>query len=151
MNRENREVHRHLKDLLKDQHVRRMKLFTQHGAVSTFDHCESVANLSFRLNRMLHLHADERRLVRGAMLHDFYLYDWHHEDGGEHRLHGFSHAGRAADNAVRLLHVEKKEEEIIRSHMWPLNITKVPKSREAWIVCLADKICSLRETVFERG
>ena len=151
MRRENKEVHRHLQDLLKDKHVRRMKMFTQHGTVSTYDHCRSVANLSYRLNRMFHLHADERKLVRGAMLHDFYLYDWHHEDGGEHRLHGFHHAGRAADNAVRLLHVGKKEEEIIRSHMWPLNITKVPKSREAWIVCLADKICSVQETVFQRG
>lgn len=151
LKKESKEVRRHLKDILKNQHVLKMKKFTQHGRVSTYDHCSSVADLSFQINRFFHLHSDERKLVRGAMLHDFYLYDWHDEDGGEHRLHGFFHAARAADNAVRLLHVSKKEEQIIRSHMWPLNITKVPRCREAWIVCIADKICSLRETVFERG
>ena len=39
---------------------------------------------------------------------------------------------------------------IIVSHMWPLNITKVPKSREALILCVADKCIALRETLFER-
>ncbi len=150
MKRDKKELHEHLKDLLKDRHVRRMKSFTQHGKVSTFEHCHSVARLSYDINRALHLHADERILARGAMLHDFYLYDWHHKDGGNHKLHGFFHAGKAADNAVKLLHEDERVEAIIRSHMWPLNITKIPQSREAWIVCMADKVCSLRETVFER-
>ena len=141
---------RQVRELIKNPHVRRMKSFTQHGRVSTFDHCQSVAKLSYRINRWLHLHADEKRLVHGAMLHDFYLYDWHAYDGGTHRLHGFHHADVAADNASRLLHVEPGVEKIIRTHMWPLTITKVPKSREAWIVCVADKVCSLNETLFCR-
>ena len=143
-------LNRHLAPLLKHHEVKRMKGFIQHGSVSTYDHCRSVAHASFRLNRALHLHADEKKLVTGAMLHDFYLYDWHHKDGGTHDLHGFIHAGRAADNAEKYFHVGKEIQEIIRSHMWPLNLTRLPRTREAWIVCLTDKYCSLKETLFHR-
>ena len=138
-----------LAELKRNPDVLRMKEYIQHGSVSTFDHCASVAEASRRINRILHLHADEYSLVRGAMLHDFYLYDWHERDG-THRWHGFHHADRAADNARRLLSATDKEYDIIRSHMWPLTLRSVPRSREAWIVCWADKWCSLMETLLRR-
>lgn len=130
--------------------VERMKRYKQHGDVSTYEHCERVTEASYRLNRFLRLKADERSLLRGAMLHDFYLYDWHKKDGGTHRWHGFHHAKRAAENAKTLLGVSEKERQIIASHMWPLSPTHIPRSREAWIVCLTDKWCSLQETLFMR-
>ena len=150
MTKENETIRKHLRRVLKDPHVRQMKRYTQHGKVSTYDHCKSVTRLSYRINRALHLHADESRLLHGAMLHDFFLYDWHAHDDGSHRLHGFHHADVAAKNAQDLLHVDEKVSHIIQTHMWPLNITKVPRSREAWIVCLADKVCSVRETLLDR-
>jgi len=123
-----------------------MKGFAQHGRVSTYDHCRHVARLSLRLNRRFHLHADKAALLRGAMLHDFYLYDWH-EPGMSHRFHGFTHPARAAENAARCFGVSRKERDMIRCHMWPLTLTAVPNSREGWILCLADKYCSLMETL----
>lgn len=86
-----------LNDLQSDKRVQQMKDYKQHGRISTFDHCDSVARLSYRLNRKLHLHADVPTLIKGAMLHDFYLYDWHNEDNGEHRLHGYHHAEKARE------------------------------------------------------
>lgn len=143
-----------LKELLGDYtshpKVDRMKQFTQHGSISTYEHCERVAKMSLKLNRKFHIGADEEKLAVGALLHDFYLYDWHDDDGGTHSLHGFTHPEAARKNAVRTFHIGKKEQEIIRTHMWPLTITAVPKSREALIVCLADKWCSLEETLFMR-
>ncbi len=39
---------------------------------------------------------------------------------------------------------------VIESHMWPLNLRSVPASREAWVVCIADKCASLYETLARR-
>ena len=40
-----------------------------------------------------------------------------------------------------------KEKNIIRGHMWPLTFIHPPKSREALLVCLADKDIAAREFV----
>jgi hypothetical protein len=53
-------------------------------------------------------------------------------------------------HASEVFHVGKKEQDIIRTHMWPLTLHTVPRSREAVIVCMADKWCSLQETIFMR-
>lgn len=147
---EDRKAEELLEELLSDSRILQMKNYVQHGKVSTYDHCRDVARLSCRLNRHLHLHADPGILVRGAMLHDYYLYDWHNRDGGSHDWHGFIHAERARENASRDFGADESVQAVIRSHMWPLNVTRIPRSREAWIVCLADKWVSAHETVFRR-
>lgn len=127
--------------------VQEMRNYIQHGAVSTYEHVESVALMSFWLNRRLCLGSNEKALVEGAFLHDFYLYDWHTASQG---LHGFYHPGIACRNAVAHFHVDKRVQNIIRSHMWPLTLTVLPMCREAWIVCLADKCISAKETLCQR-
>lgn len=127
-----------------------MKNFCQHGCVSTYDHVMFVTRTSYAINRQFHLNADVKSLVIGAFLHDFYLYDWHDNDAS-HRWHGFSHARTALKNASALFSLTKKEQDIIVHHMWPLNLTAVPRSREAFIVCLADKYCSTLETLTMRS
>ena len=134
-----------LEPILLNQRVQMMKKFIQHGNTSTFQHCRSVAETSDRLNERFRLGADRRTLILSAMLHDFYLYDWHSVDDGSHRRHGFHHARRARDNAVREFGVDRKIQSVIDSHMWPLNPLRIPKSREAWILWIADKIETFRE------
>lgn len=129
--------------------VCRMQRYVQHGRISTFEHCERVVRASYLLDKTLHLHSNKRDLLMGAFLHDFYLYDWHEKDDS-HKWHGFFHAAKAARNARAHFNVNPRVEQVIKTHMWPLNITKIPTSREGWIVCLADKYVSTAETLAMR-
>lgn len=85
----------------------------------------------------------------GALLHDYFLYDWHVPDKS-HRWHGFFHAGKALANASRDFTLGKIERDMIASHMFPLNIT-LPRYRESVILCIADKLCATEETVTARS
>lgn len=129
--------------------ARQMRCYIQHGSITTYRHCADVTRMCFWLNRRFHLGADESTLVRGAFLHDLYLYDWHEKDG-DHKWHGFHHADRALENADNFFQLNAKERQMIYCHMWPLNLTRLPRSREAAILCLSDKLCALRETLFCR-
>ena len=66
---------------LGDERLMKMKEYVQHGDVSTYDHAVLVAFYSCMLACRLRLKYDERALIRGALLHDYYLYDWHRERG----------------------------------------------------------------------
>lgn len=133
---------------LGDERLLQMKQFIQHGDVSTYDHCLLVAYYSFLWMRKLHIRCSEDELIRGALLHDYYLYDWHEKEKW-HRMHGFRHPGFALSNAQRDFELSEKEKEIIRKHMWPLTIIP-PTCREAWIVNSADTFISMMETIASR-
>lgn len=119
--------------------------YIQHGNTSVLEHCIGVAYMSCYVANKFRANIDKTALVRGALLHDYFLYDWHDPDPS-HRLHGFHHAKTALRNALRDTKLSKKEQNIILRHMFPL--TPVPPAcKEAWIVCIADKICSTFETI----
>lgn len=136
----------HIGDLLDDGDVQRMRDFVQHGDTSTFAHAMLVTYVSYLLCVRLGLRADLRQLARGALLHDFYLYDWH-DPNRERRLHGFTHPRTALKNAAERFELTSLERQIILCHMWPLTLRHMPTCKESLIVCLADKYCALRETV----
>ena len=123
--------------------------FVQHGQTTTLDHVAAVAYLSLFLVRGLGLRCDERSLVRGALLHDYYLYDWHDHQAAPDNWHGFTHPRHALRNAERdFPDLTNLERDIIAHHMFPL-VPSPPRHREALVVSLADKICSTVE-VFAR-
>lgn len=125
------------------------KDFIQHGSVSVYAHCISVAAESLRLARALNLKVDTDALIRGALLHDYFLYDWHDNPDGRHNVHGFTHPYTALKNAREDFDLTRKECDIIVHHMFPL-VPLPPHSKEAWLVCLADKICATKETLLMR-
>ncbi len=133
-----------LRDYLYHPEAERMRQYIQHGTITTYDHALEVARRCYR--RSQGRRVDTESLTVAAFLHDLYLYDWHEPDSS-HRLHGFHHARRAADNARRIFGISDEIYAMIDSHMWPLNLTRLPRSREAWILTLTDKEVSLTETL----
>lgn len=131
----------------KKSHFKETSGFVQHGNTSVMKHCISVAYVSLIIAKKLHIKVDRKALVRGALLHDYFLYDWHFKDlKNPHKLHGFYHPSRALHNAQKEYTLTKRQEDIIKKHMWPLTVVP-PMCREAWIVTAADKYCSFMETV----
>lgn len=147
-----RELHQAIKqaarDILESENFSKSDEFIQHGTMTVKNHSMNVAKYSLFFSEKLPIQVNRKELIRGALLHDYFLYDWHTKcDRNEHkRLHGFYHPGIALRNARREYRLTKREQDIIKKHMWPLTVVP-PACREAWIVTAADKYCSLLETL----
>ena len=142
-----RRVLKHAAILEKTGRLAQLRQYKQHGKTTVYDHSLAVANLALRIARRLHLRIDEDSLIRGALLHDYFLYDWHVPDPGR-PLHGFWHPKAALKNASEDFDLNRRERNIIRRHMFPLTLMP-PATREGLVVCLADKICAFRETFYK--
>ena len=132
-------------DILLSPEMQREQNFIQHGSTTCYAHSANVACMALYLADVLHLRVDRLSLARGALLHDYFLYDWHTPDPA-HRLHGFRHAGTALRNADRDFELNDTERDMIKKHMFPLNIA-LPRYRETALVSAADKISAVMELV----
>jgi uncharacterized protein len=144
---EEKEFYKNIDEYLASEYVQSMKQYIQHGNTTTYRHCIMVSYYSYWICLRLHLKCDMKSVAKGALLHDFYLYDWHEPDSS-HRLHGFYHSGVALVNARKHFVLNPIEEDIIAKHMWPLTITKLPKYKESLVVCFVDKLCSVAEIFY---
>ena len=119
--------------------------FIQHGSVSVFVHSIRVAYMSCYIAEKYHINVKWKEMIVGALLHDYFLYDWHDRFHNHKRPHGFYHPYVALENAMNDFELTDREKNIIKCHMFPLTVVP-PKYKEGWIVCVADKVCSIRET-----
>jgi uncharacterized protein len=137
------------KDILENELFSHSKKIFSHGTINIYDHSIAVAELAFSMaekSRTL----DKRCVVRAALLHDFFLYEWH-IPGMRYILHGWVHAGIAAKKAQDVFGISGKEYSCIKTHMWPWTLFHPPRCREGWIISLADKIIAIHEAVLRRG
>lgn len=130
-------------DLLAHPDVCAMRQFRQHDGYSCFEHCVHVSYNSFRSCKRLGL--NWRCAARGALLHDFFLYDWHKTKPPK-GLHAFAHPAIALENAEQRFSLDPREKDIIKNHMWPLTL-RPPRYMETFIVVCADKVCTFAETL----
>lgn len=120
----------------------------QHGNVSVLLHSVAIAYYSHSVARVFRIQVSEKELIRGALLHDYFLYDWHIKEG-KRPLHGPHHSKIALENAKDILDITKIEEDIISKHMFPLT-PKPPKYKESILVCMVDKVCSVYEIFYRK-
>lgn len=132
------------KSVFDNKNFKRLNKFKAHGNTSTMVHCINVANMSIKISKALNINVKKRELIMSALLHDLFFYDWHHAPK-KAGLHGFTHPKFASNNAKKMFNVNNNVSENIKTHMWPINILNVPKSKEAVILCIADKICAFKE------
>ncbi len=119
-----------------DPSVRQMASINHHNN-STLAHSITVAQVSFYLARLFRL--DAISTARGALLHDFFLYDW---QDCSHQRHRTLHPGTALGNAVQRFTLNPVEKDIILTHMWPV-ARPFYSFRESFLVSSVDKIVSV--------
>lgn len=130
-------------DVFQNQNMQSLRSTPHHKTTSTYAHSVSVAETSLQIAKRLRIPVDPSSLIRGALLHDFYLYNL--EDERERFVrHLFTHADHALLNARHAFTLNEIEQDIIKKHMLPLT-PAWPGYRESFIVSLADKICAVRE------
>ncbi|MDR2808241.1 MAG: HD domain-containing protein [Spirochaetaceae bacterium] len=137
------------KDILESASFAVCKTIFSHGSISIYDHSLAVAQLSFSLIEKSPAF-DKACVVRAALLHDFFLYEWH-IPGKRYLFHGWRHPAIAAKNARQIFGISDKEYSCIRTHMWPWTLFHPPLYLEGWVISLADKIVAMREALLCRG
>jgi len=125
--------------LLEHPMVARLSQYEHHRDKTRLEHVKEVAWVSFYWGKRLSL--DSSAIVRGALLHDLFFYDWLHHGP---RLHGFRHPNIALQNARKVTALSPKEIDIIKKHMWPLTVVP-PRYMESLVVSLVDTFCSARD------
>lgn len=127
-----------------------MRRFQAHRGTSVYDHSVGVMRVSLRMAARFHMReARMRRLAVAAMLHDFYLYDYH----GRRTLdgwHAWRHPAVALENASRLFELEPDVRNAIRAHMFPGTLFHVPRYSIGWVVSVSDKLCAVLELLGSR-
>ena len=130
-------------DILRNLTMQSEQHYMQHGVTDCFTHSICVAYMALRVARFFSARIDVRSLVRGCLLHDYFLYDWHEKEDAP-KFHTFRHPIIALQNAERDFELNPIERDIIRKHMFPLCFP-FPKYKESFIITIADKCCAASE------
>lgn len=132
-----------VQDIITNSNVLALKEHMQHINSTRFEHCEEVAYYTYVICKKLGL--DYVSAARGAMLHDFYFYDWRNKHvEGQKKFHLMRHPNIALTNALDLFELNDLEKDIIKKHMWPVTIIP-PGYKETFIVTCVDKYCATVE------
>lgn len=127
-------------DILTNKEFLALNSYRHHVATTRLMHSINVSYISWLTAKKLG--CDTQAAARAGLLHDFFLYD-PRESRPSRELQAFCHPKVAARTSGETFKISEKERDAILSHMFPLG--PLPKSREAWIISGADKICACAE------
>ena len=127
-------------NILDNDEFLKIKQIEHHG-ISRYDHSLKVSYYSYRIAKALHL--DYEQTAIGGLLHDFFLSPEDRTQKDRFKS-VFTHPKQAVIMAKSQFDLTKKEEDMIRSHMFPINLS-VPKYAESWIVSMVDKCVATNE------
>ncbi len=134
-----------IKDLLELHEVQKLKQYRHHKMTTRFQHSLNVSYYNYCICRLLHL--DARSAARAGLLHDLYFYDTSKFTRTAQPIrHSHYHPMAALDNAMKLLPINEREQDMIAKHMWPVT-TQRPGYAETYILTFVDKYCAMLEFV----
>lgn len=124
----------YVRDLLDHPDVQGLHNTIAHWRRDRFDHNYAVGKLSYRLAKLFH--ANIAVAARAGFLHDWYH---GHAPGRKRFINADQHHFRISHEAAQKYGEHPRILHAIRTHFWPWGRT-LPKTREAWIVWMADNI-----------
>lgn len=130
-------------DIINDNEFKKIDKCIHHG-ISRFDHSCRVSYYSYKVSKVMGLNYKE--VARAGLLHDFFLSE--NKTKKEKMKSMFVHSKKSLKNSEKLFYLTDREKDIIYTHMFPLNINRVPKYMESWIVSLVDKTVAIYEFAY---
>ena len=128
------------KDILENEEFKKMEQIEHHG-ITRLNHSIKVSLYSYKIAKFLHL--DYVETARGGLLHDFFFSSVE-RNYKDKFISTFTHPAKALETANSNFSLSRKEQDMIRSHMFPINIS-IPKYAESWIVSAVDKVIAVSE------
>lgn len=133
-----------VKDILRNSNFKKLYYIEHHG-ISRWEHLIKISYYSYKIAKKLKF--DYVSVARGALIHDFYL------DGDERSikrkfLDTFTHPKKALKTSLDNFTLNKIEQNIIISHMFPIYLS-IPKYKESLLVNIVDKVIGSRELMRE--
>ncbi len=124
--------------IIDNKEFQKTKDITHHG-ITRYDHCLRVAYFSYKVSKFLHLNYQE--ITEAAILHDFFLNEMESENGLD-RLR--KHPQIAAENAKKYFNINKRQEDMIKTHMFPITLAP-PTHIGSYIIDIVDDVAAIYE------
>ena len=130
-------------DILSNEEFGKLKDIRHHEQ-TRLKHSLKVSYYAYKTAKKMKLSYKE--VARAGLLHDFYLGQVNEQKTFKDKVLLFTtkHPNEAVMNSKKYFDLTDKEIDIIRSHMFPVDI-KIPKYAESWIVSVVDKVVSFKE------
>ena len=141
----NSEFYSMIGDILRSPRFRSMKRYRHHVRSNAYEHSLKVAYLCYCHHKRFGGRIPIEEFVRGALLHDYYLYDCH-DPRRSYRGHLAKHPAQAWRNAVRdYPKLTETQRDMIRHHMFPISPFCPPRTAAGWLVCFYDKVAAVSD------
>lgn len=121
------------KDIINTKKFNELKYENHHG-LTRYIHVMRVSKFTYKIAKFLKL--DYVSATRAALLHDYYTNEDMNEISEAKKLN--MHPDVAFINALNEFELNEKEENAIKSHMFPLG-NELPKYKESWVLTSVDK------------
>ena len=139
-----KEYYNIIKNYYETSYVQTLKNIPHHKSSNRLEHSLRVSYKAYKLAKKNHL--DYESTAIAGLLHDLYFNRINDMKTYKDKISLLTndHPKDAVKNAKKYFKLNKLEEDIILSHMWPLS-KYVPKHKESFIVGFSDKICTYND------